>query len=71
MKIILSPNYQTYLSYIRENQLNKRDYRYIDQAEKLQGLVLAESDIIILDRHYLNPAYDFYFSLLLSTRIRK
>jgi len=71
MKIILAPNYQGYLNYIREMRIPKRETRFPQYKEEVMGLVLAKEDIMYAPNWDLNPIYTFQFMNFLASRIRK
>ena len=52
MKVIITPHHNLYKNYLLENDLTKRNTRFINNANKLRGLEIKKEDVVKLYEWY-------------------
>jgi len=60
LKIIITKNYDQFLSYCRENNINPKDkfVRYVNREEQIRGL--RNCEIIYYGEYWKNPLFGSY-----------
>lgn len=56
MKLVIAGKYKQYQDYIRNNELNPREYKYCCRFQDIAGF--HKTEIIYTGEYWLNPLYN-------------
>jgi hypothetical protein len=57
-KIVIAGNYKEYQRYLRVNNLNPNEARYVSLPEQLKGL---RGEVVYTGQYWNNPCYGDYY----------